>query len=374
MRLVCVATCAALLIATGALAHAADQKQILIDNANDLESVLYCGNAKIRTFVAGDKFRTGLSGRVVFDSRGNGYVAAGTFVAIVTPKGRADVLTGHTDLRGNTDGPPGRASFGDALDIALVNDNLMYVVDGANFTLRRLERKDGKWWTTTVAGVPGKKGNRDGRGSDALFTSVFDSVVVGDDGVLYLFSGSWLRKYEDGVVTTLNPDGGNGYRNGPLRSARFYHSQGAARGLAYDGKGNLYVADKANIAIRKVDLRKGVVTTFAGRGPKDPRDRPRDGAALYARFHPGGGPNTIVYSPQADRFYVRSDDERATRVIQRGKGGWVVRTLGVRWVHADGTAKVVPIGNRPCGIDNQGNLYVLGRNSIRVVRKRVTEK
>jgi internalin A len=363
-----------LLIATSALAYAADQKQILVDNAKDLESVLYCGNAKIRTFVAGDKFRTGLSGRVVFDSLGNGYVAAGTFVAIVTTDGRADVLTGHTDLRGHTDGPPGRASFGNALDIALVNDDLMYVVDGANFTLRRIQRRDGRWWTTTVAGVPGKRGNRDGRGRDALFTSVFDSVTVGEDGVLYLFSGPWLRKYEDGVVTTLNPDGGNGYRNGPLRSARFYHSQGAARGLACDGKGNLYVADKANIAIRKVDLRKGIVTTFAGREPGVPNAKPRDGAALHARFHGGGGPNTIVYSPQQDRFYVRSDDERFTRVIRRGTDGWVVRTLGVRWVHADGTAKVVPIGNRPCGIDNAGNLYVLGRNSIRVVRKRAAEK
>ena len=54
------------------------------------------------------------------------------------------------------------------------------------------------------------------------------------------------------------------------------------------------MADKANIAIRKVDLKTGMVTTFAGRGPGDPRGEPRDGKALEAGFHPGGGPNTTI--------------------------------------------------------------------------------
>ena len=59
-------------------------------------------------------------------------------------------------------------------------------------------------------------------------------------------------------------------------------------------KAHLFVADKANIAIRKVDLKTGMVTTFAGRGPGDPRGEPRDGKALEAGFHPGGGPNTTI--------------------------------------------------------------------------------
>jgi len=240
---------------------------ILVEDADEWEIDTYCGNPRVQTFVPGDKFRTALSGMLVFDSAGNGYVTAGTFIAIVTKDGLADVLTGQPGFAGNTDGPPGRATFGNAIDIALVNDNLLYVVDAANFTLRKIKRIDGVWQTGTVAGVPGVQGRRDGPGRQALFTSTFDSLCVDEAGAVYLFSGDFIRKFENGVVTTLNDQGGTGYVNGPLREARFYHSQGAFRGLAYDGKGSLYVADKANIAIRKVDLKKGEVSTFAGRSP-----------------------------------------------------------------------------------------------------------
>ena len=163
---------ALLLLGTGAFVAAAADKPTIIrnDDALDWEVSVYCGRRSVKEFVPGDKFGTSLTGVLAVDSRGNGYVAAGTFIAIVTADGTADVLTGHADLAGNTDGPPGRATFGRAIDIALVNDDLLYVADAANFTLRRLERrKDGVWYTTTVAGVPGKRGHRDGPGRKALF-------------------------------------------------------------------------------------------------------------------------------------------------------------------------------------------------------------
>lgn len=346
----------------------AQTPQILMKDANEWELSTYCGNPQVQTFVPGDKLRTALSGSVAFDSKGNGYVTVGTFIAIVTKDGLADVLTGQPGFAGNTDGPPGRATFGKAIDIALINDDLMYVADAANFTLRRLQRKEGLWHTETVAGVPGKQGHRDGPGKQALFQSTFDSVVADETGALYLFSGNYIRKFENGVVSTLNENGATGYVNGSLDVAQFFHSQGAFHGLACNGKGGLFVADKANIAIRKVDLKTGEVTTFAGRGPKDDRGRPKDGKALDARFHPGGGPNTIYYDVPFERFIVRSDDERTTRVIYQRDGEWVVNTLAARRKTGEGKVEVTPLSGRPCGIDPAGNIYLLGRGSIQVVR------
>jgi len=343
--------------------------RIVMEDAAEWTVRRYCGSSRRGSFVPGNRFRTPLSGSLVCDRAGNGYIAAGTFIAVVPKNGPVEVLTGQPGFSGNTDGPPGRATFGSAVDIAMAGENTLYVVDASNLTLRRIRRKAGVWHTETVAGVPGVKGRRDGPGHQALFHPHFDSVAVGPDGGVYLFSGSYIRKFKDGRVSTLNERGGGGYVNGPLASARFYHSQGAFHGLTFDRDGHLYVADKANIAIRKIDLENGVVSTFAGRGPKDKMDMPRDGAALDARFHPGGGPNTIYYDRANHRFVLRSDDERAARVICRRKDKWVVHTLAARLPRVDGSSDVVHLSGRPCGVDARGRIYMLARGGIIVVER-----
>lgn len=348
----------------------AQEKTIFSEDAADWELATYCGKRGVWGFIPGDKFRTALSGVLAMDSRGNAYVAAETFVAVVTPDGRADVLTGHPDLSGSTDGPPGRATFGNAIDIVLVNDGLMYVADAANFTLRELRLEDGVWQTRTVAGVPGVEGHRDGPAGRSLITSVFDSVTADENGVVYIFSGDWLRAYQDGVLTTLNPEGGTGYKNGPLRQARFYHSQGRRGGLACDGKGHLFVADKRNACLRVVDLRRGLVSTLAGRMPEDPGSPPRDGTAAEARFHSAGGPCGMVYDRVNERLVVHSDDENALRVaLRRDDGAWSVRTLGV-WFESPEGGRVRRVVGLPAGVDAAGNVYLARGGWIEVLRRR----
>jgi hypothetical protein len=325
----------------------------------------YAGHYEERGFAQGPRSEVGAVGAMAFDSRGNAYVACESFIEVITAQGQARVLTGNAGISGNTDGLPGQATFGHAIDIALDTDDRLYVADAANLTIRKIERRDGLWHTETVAGVPGVAGRRDGAGRQALFTSPLDSVAIDEHGTVYVMDGDWLRKIEDGAVTTLNA--GPGYRNGPLSEARFCRSQGLMHGLAYDGRGNLYVADKVNHAIRKVALKEKEVTTFAGRLPGEAESLNRDGRLLEARFHSGGGPIAIFMDPAADRLIVFSDDEGIVRAIE---GGWV-RTFG----SIPGPDKPLfgpwrkAASGLPCGIDRQGNVYVLGQELIRVVRK-----
>lgn len=342
-----------------------------IDDADAWSAEIYCGNPSGGAFVQGPKRQSALTGVISFDSRGNGYVGNGTFIVVVSPDGQARILTGQPDISGNTDGPPGRATFGEVIDLAVVNDDLIYVADAANFTLRRLTRKDGVWQTETVAGTPGKSGHRDGPGKEALFCSVFDSVVADAKGVVYVFNGDWLAKFENGAVTTLNPQGGTGYVNGPLVKARFAHSQGARRGLALDGKGNLFVADKVNACIRKVDLARGEVTTIAGRLPEDTHSLPRDGRGTASRFHPGGGPNMMVYNSKFGALLIHSDDEGLIRIVKRDGEGWVTQTFGPLPNGKDelvGPWKLCAVAS-PLGVDAGGNFYVTGPRCIRVLKK-----
>ncbi|MFW6157857.1 MAG: hypothetical protein ACOC8E_00695 [Planctomycetota bacterium] len=361
---------AAVLLAAAWLASpgTAAQKYIVADDIDQWRAEMFCGSPTVRHFLQGPKGEGAATGTMAFDRRGNAYVACGTFIQVVTPDGAARLLTGAPGLAGNTDGPPWKATFAGADDIASADDHTLYVADGANFTVRKIEkREDGVWHTTTIAGLPGKKGHRDGPGRQALFTTPFDSITIDEKGAVYVLDGNWLRKIEGGTVTTLNA--GSGRKNGPLGQALFDRIMGGRHCLSSDGKGNLYVADRWGMAVRKVDLDKKMVTTIAGVRPGEEKGRPTDGPALEARFHPGGGPVAVFANPMHDRIIVRSADEGGR--IRQIKDGWV-KTFGPgpgRHEALVGPWRDVR-GGSPCGVDAQGNVYVRGSRCIRVIKKR----
>jgi len=89
---------------------------------------------------------------------------------------------------------------------------------------------------------------------------------VDGSGNLYIAdrSNHRVRRVDPaGVITTVAGTGGRGYGGdgGPAASAQL----DTPSGVAVDGSGNLYVADYSNHRVRKVDL-AGVITTVAGTG------------------------------------------------------------------------------------------------------------
>jgi thiol-disulfide isomerase/thioredoxin len=72
----------------------------------------------------------------------------------------------------------------------------------------------------------------------------------------------------DGRILHRIGSGEPGFSDGNLSEARFR----APRGMVFDNKGVLYVADTGNHAIRKLDLKAGRVTTIAGTGRKGLRE------------------------------------------------------------------------------------------------------
>lgn len=330
---------------------------------------IFCGSPRNPGFFQGPRAEGGAGGMLAFDGQGNAYAACGTFIQFIPKEGAVRVLAGTPGVSGSADGPPEKAAFAGACDIAMPDDKTIYVVDGVNFTLRRLTRQDdGAWHTETVAGSPGEMGHKDGKGGEVRFTAPFDSITVGPGGVIYLTDGDWFRKFEAGAITTLNA--GTGRRDGPLSQAKFSRIMGAGHCLAYDGKNAIYLADRWNMAVRKIDLEKNEVSTFAGRpagaqnGPT-----PRDGPALEARFHGGGGPCTAFWDPKREYLLVMSADESRLRRVKDGFIG-TFGPMGGRGAPLTGpAAKAAPGG--PCGMDAEGNVYLSmrGTGCIRVVKR-----
>jgi len=142
-----------------------------------------------------------------------------------------------------------------------------FVADAGNSTIRKIT-PDGV--VTTIAGLAGVPGSDDGKGSEARFNFPTD-IAIDEQGNLYVvdLDDHTVRKITpDAVVTTLaGVPGVHGFRDGAGDQALFYQP----RGVAADHAGNVFVADQLNRRIRKIDP-SGVVSTFAGTGVAGHKD------------------------------------------------------------------------------------------------------
>jgi uncharacterized protein (TIGR03437 family) len=152
-------------------------------------------------------------------------------------------------------------------DVAADQAGNLYIADTANYRVRKVA-PDGK--ITTFAGT-GKLGSSGDGGQAALATLNSPSGVACDaQGNVYIADtlNHRVRKVApNGVITTavgvgLEDFGGDGGQATAARLSR-------PRGLAFDAAGNLFIADSGNSRIRRVDARTGVITTVAGNGAKD---------------------------------------------------------------------------------------------------------
>ncbi|KAF2549668.1 hypothetical protein F2Q70_00020539 [Brassica cretica] len=109
----------------------------------------------------------------------------------------------------------------------------------------------------------------------------------------------------DSVINRFAGDGNPGYLDGNAGNSRF----NKPRGFAVDAKGNVYVADKNNKAIRKISS-SGYVTTIAGGTSKEfgHRDGPAQNATFSSDFE-------ITFVPQRCCLLVSDHGNEMIRQI-----------------------------------------------------------
>jgi streptogramin lyase len=232
----------------------------------------------------------------------------------------------------------------------------VYVADAYNATIRRIT-PDGT--VTTLAGMAQARGSTDGTGSSAYFFKP-SSVAYDGSGNVYVAdtANNTIRKVTlDGVVTTLAGRAGtSGCIDATGSDARF----SSPAGVAADSSGNVYVADTGNNTIRKVTA-AGAVTTLAG---SQLNNGSRDGTGRAALFSTPTG----MAVDSAGNVYVADVDNDTIRKIT--PAGVVTTIGGAAGIigSTDGTGSGA-LFNTPhaVAVDNAGNIYVADtfNNTIR---------
>ncbi len=199
---------------------------------------------------------------VEIDKYGNVYIADryNHLIRKLDTNGIVTTIAG-TGLKGSADGQGVLASFNEPWGITVGDDGNIYVSDRLNHSIRKISPSG---YVTTIAGT-GKPGYKDAINPlQAQFKQPL-GIVIDKTGNLYIadHENNVIRKIVlSGQVTTLAGDNNNiGLIDGNGKNAWFKKPYG----LEIDSKGNLYIADEHNHAIRKISP-NGDVVTLGGLG------------------------------------------------------------------------------------------------------------
>ncbi len=191
-------------------------------------------------------------------------------------------------------------------------------------------------------------------------------VVRGPDGALWFceYGGHTVRRItEDGVVETIVGNGTAGYSGdgGPAIQAQLNQPHE----IRFGPMNRLYIADKNNHAIRRVDLEKDEIVTIAGNG--------------QAGFSGDGGkpelsifnkPHSIQFSQNGD-LYIADIGNHRLRVIR-------AKTNRIETIAGNGSRDDTPDGGpfanaplngpRTLDFDKNGDLWLALREGNQIYR------
>jgi len=121
-----------------------------------------------------------------------------------------------------------------------------------------------EWTISTIAGDGTRGYSGDGELAMTAQLNYPWGMAIDSDGVLYFadFKSHCIRKINNqAIITTIAGDGRPGYHGNGTPATMAQLNQ--PRGLTLDSNGNLYFADSQNHVIRKIN-RQGIITTIAG--------------------------------------------------------------------------------------------------------------
>ena len=300
--------------------------------------------------------------KITGDAAGNLFVTDhGNYMVFkITPAGILTVIAGNGTAGFSGDGGPAtQAQLWGNVGIAVDLTGNVYITDQTNQRIRKI---DTSGIITTVAGTGTYGYSGDGGPATKANLGGPNGIAVDASGNLYIADSSNCRVRKvttAGVISTVAGTGvcsftGDG---GPATAAQLYNPNG----VAFDAAGNLYISDRTNNRIRKVDL-TGTITTVAGTGTAGYTNG--SGSATGARLN---YPNGLVVDAAGTIYFSDVNNHRVRKVTSTGAIGDVAGN-GVRGFSGDSGPATSAMLNTPYGVwaDSSGNVYIADSNNYRI--------
>jgi sugar lactone lactonase YvrE len=243
--------------------------------------------------------------------------------------------------------------------VLIGQDRALYFCDLDNQRIRRLDLKTRR--TTTIAGTGARAYSGDGGPATAAALNMPHEIVFDSRRNLYIAErdNHVIRKVDakTGVISTVAGTGAAGFSGdgGPGSQAQLRQPHS----IALDSRGRLLICDIGNHRIRQLDLSSGLIDTYAGTGERRPTP---DGSPLKGT--PLNGPRTMVMDPDGNLYLALREGNAIYRIMTKAGTLHHVAGTGEQGYSGDsGPARLAKLAG-PKGLAyGSGRLYVADTES-----------
>ncbi len=272
--------------------------------------------------------------------------------------------TGQQGFSGDG-GPATDAKIDNPFGVVRGPDGALWFCEYTGQRIRKVT-PDGKIQTMAGSGQKGYSGD----GGSALQASfnLPHEIRFDKEGNYFIadMTNHAIRRVDvkTGIITTLAGTGQAGYAGdgGPANKAQLKQPHS----IQFDPKGDLYICDIGNHVIRKVDIKTGTISTFAGTGKPGPTP---DGAPIAGT--PLKGPRSMDFDASGNLWLATREGNQVFKLdLTAGKIHHVAGTGASGFTGNGGPAKLATLkGPKGIAIDREGNAWLADTEShtVRII-------
>lgn len=287
------------------------------------------------------------------------------FLIVLASSSAAETATSSvTTLIGT--GAPGRSDreVNNPYGLAIGPDGALYFCDLDNQQIRRLDLRTHR--TSVVAGNGEKGLSGDGGQAAAASLNMPHEIQFDADGHLYIAErdNHVVRKVDGrtGVISTFAGTGVAGFSGdgGPAAHAQLRQPHS----IAVDAASGLLICDIGNHRIRRVAFSTGAIETYAGTGE---RAATPDGAPVKGT--PLNGPRTMAFDRDGNLYLALREGNAIYRIASRAATIHHVAGTGVQGYSGDGGPGRLATLAGPKGLAFGGGFLFVADTENHVIRR-----
>lgn len=238
-------------------------------------------------------------------------------------------------------------------------DGCIYFCDTINHVIRKVD-ENGIIRTVAGNGTQGFSGDG-GIATDAQLNEPYEIRFDKDDNMFFVEMRNHIVRRVDsntGIISTVAGTGEAGFSGDGGKATNATMQQ--PHSIQFGHNGDLYICDIGNHRIRKIDLKTGIITTFAGTGERKPTP---DGASINGT--PLNGPRAIDFDNDGNMWLALREGNAVYKIDMQTNTIHHIAGTGTKGFTGNGgPAKEATLsGPKGISIGPDGNVYLADTES-----------